>query len=426
MGLKLFAFSGIHSAVGLPLSRQVRVGKSSVLACSLSCLSLLASADPSRADQDAALPLNAPQASIRATLKNPVVDEIAKQQHESFGSVMTDQSLLLNANPGATPTHANAFSSKLLQLGAELRYGKHNVVSGDGERGVGLIRSVANSKGRERDETLSALKTLSDKQVPEALTFVGFAAEHGAFGANLDMTRALQFYRAAAASGYQPAIYNLALASAYGRGEPRDFSLAASLLEQAAALGADSSGRVCGMGAFVNFRRGSKTNALQFARGCGSPLAALPVERAEITPPTPQRLENLRKAVATGTDDAYQVLEQATYRNAIDDRQSTYCKYVLVNRYRVAGRVGAVHEDAQKCLDTVATRAGRSNVDVRARDQALAGITSFVPAELAALDRLRKSNHFHYGASVPYLPFSQQETDLFESVLVPPSNIARN
>lgn len=419
MGLKLFA------AIGAAIAGHVRTTVMPLIVCGICCLSVSANASPIDADLHA-VSLNTQQASLRAALKSPEVAELAKRQHESFGSVMTDPSLAPKGNPEDSATNANALGTKVRQWGDELRYGKHNVVSPDGQRTIWLIRSLVSSKGRDREGALGALKALSDKHVPEALNFVGFAAEHGAFGANVDMTRALQFYRAAAANGYQPALYNLALASAYGRSVPRDFSEASRLLERAAELGADSSGRVCGMGAFVNFRLGSTTNALQFARGCGSPLAALPVERAETTPPTPPRLENLRKAVATGTDDAYQVLEQATYRNAADDRQSTYCKYALLNHYRGTGRVGAVHEDAQKCLDTVAARAGRSNVDVRARDQALAGITSFVPAELAALDRLRKSNHFHYGASVPYLPFSQQETDLFESVLVPPPNIARN
>ena len=51
------------------------------------------------------------------------------------------------------------------------------------------------------------------------------------------------------------------------------------------------------------------------------------------------------------------------------------------------------------------------------RSQAVASITGFVPAEIAALEAMRKSNHFHYAWSVPYLPFTQQDVNLFEPLM---------
>ena len=176
------------------------------------------------------------------------------------------------------------------------------------------------------------------------------------------------------------------------------------------------------MGAFVNYRRHVEPAALRLANGCGSALAALAREQADTTPLTPQRLESLRKAVATGVDDAYVILEQVTHRVAATDTQYLFCKYALLNRYRNAVPIDALREAAARCYDSVASQGSSAATGSAAtlsarRDQVVAGIANFVPAERAALDALRTSSHFHYGWSVPYLPFAQAEVDLFEPLI---------
>jgi hypothetical protein len=45
------------------------------------------------------------------------------------------------------------------------------------------------------------------------------------------------------------------------------------------------------------------------------------------------------------------------------------------------------------------------------------GVAGFVGPELAALDTMRRSNRFHFGWSVPYLPFTQGDVDMFEPLM---------
>ena len=339
--------------------------------------------------------------------------------------------------PTTMPAVPPSWLSTVNQRGAELRYGNHNVVSKDGEKTVWLIRSMATATGAQRVTLMQELQLRVAVRQPEALNFMGFAAEHGVFGESRDLGRAWDFYRTAAAAGYQPAIYNLALASAYGRraGDAHDarpdLEQAAALLGRAASVAPDVSSRVCGMGAFVNFRRRAAADALRLANGCGSPLAALPREQADTTPLTPQRLEALRRASATGVRDAYVLLEEVTRRNAQIDPQYLYCKYALLNRYRQPVAVSVLRDSAGRCYDSVPQRngapaAGQSastNPELTRRDQVVDGIANFVPAERAALEALRTSSHFHYGWGVPYLPFAQSEVDLFEPLVAAASSV---
>jgi hypothetical protein len=376
--------------------------------------------------------IDAQRSAIDSALHSADVESLAQQQHESFTRLMNNPDLGVGARNSAPNAAPNELQKKLFKFGSELRYGKPNVVSEDGERIVMLIRSMSTATGGRRAPILAELVSLSNKGVPEAENFVGFAAEYGAFGATRDMRRALAFYRAAADQGYQPALYNLALASAYGRGGPADFAVATQYLERAASVAPESSNRICGIGSFLAYRQGKEEKGLQFAKDCRSALAIFPVERAEVTGPTPQRLESMRHAVATGSGDGYQLLAASTSRTAPGDRQFLGCKYALVNRYRQsAPRPEELRDLATRCVDDSLARAargvGQAGVDAMVRSQGVAGVSGFVPAEIASLNRLRGSNHFHYGASVPYLPFAQQDADLFESVLATPSlPIARN
>ena len=357
-------------------------------------------------------------------LQGPGFDaEVQRQQQRNAGVAATVSTSM--------PAVPQSWLSTVNQRGGELRYGNHNVVSKDGEKTVWLIRSMATATASQRVTLTQELQLRVAVRQPEALNFMGFAAEHGVFGVARDLGRAMDFYRTAARAGYQPAIYNLALASAYGRkaGDARDarpdLEQAAALLDRAASVAPDVSSRVCGMGAFVNFRRRATADALRLANGCGSPLAALPREQADTTLLTPQRLEALRRAAATGVRDAYVLLEEVTRRNAQNDPQYLYCKYALLNRYRQSAAVGVLRDAAGRCYDSIAQRTGAPDgrqgastlSDITRRDQVIDGIANFVPVERAALEALRTSSHFHYGWGVPYLPFAQAEVDLFEPIV---------
>lgn len=294
-----------------------------------------------------------------------------------------------------------------------LRYGSHNVVSRDGESVVGLIIQAAHASAAERTSILTRLNELSANQVPEALAFEGFAAEYGLWGIPKDQRRALAFYQSAAAQNYQPAVYDLALAHAYGKGGPRSVPSALALLSQASNIAPDPSGRVCGFGAFLSYRTGDRAQAMNYSHSCLSDLADIPkaVYGDQITPT--QQVTLLRSSIATGIDDGYSLVERAAYQIP-GDPQYLGCKYALVNRYRgnlVADRLKA---DALACYRQHTPIAGDARAQLMREQTVVPGIVSFVPLEIRDLEKLRASNHFHYAWSVPYLPFRQDDATLFE------------
>jgi TPR repeat protein len=336
-------------------------------------------------------------------------DEVQRQKEQNSGVVKSiNQESIANAQR-ALP--------QFNQFGGELKYGTHKTVSSDGEKIVSMIRSLTTDSLKEHATALRRLQELSDRGIPEAQNFVGFAAEYGLYGARVDVNRAIQFYGAAASSGYQPAIYNLALAAAYGKNGHADLGRAAGLLDKAATKGPESSLRVCGFASFLNYRRGDQQAALDFSKGCPSPLTALPLALTNNAGTAEQRIESLRKSIATGVDDGFELLESVTRPTASSDIQFNYCKYYLINRYRTAVKVDRLHEDALRCYEQYAPHVADHNVEVSRREQIVPGIISFVPTEITVLQAMRKSNRFHFKWSVPYLPFPQQDVDLFEPLI---------
>jgi len=276
---------------------------------------------------------------------------------------------------------------------------------------------LTTSSATDQSASLRKLQSLSETSVPEATNFMGVIFEHGLFGARIDIQRALAYYKSAATANYQPAIYNLALAAAYGRDTSASETEAINLISRAAALGKESSHRVCGLGSFLSFRRGDQTAAIRFSALCASPLANL--AKASYAPDltTTERVKLLRDSLATGADDGYAVIERITRPEAPNDKAFTFCKYALINRYRKTEKYENLRDDASKCYYQFTKATGNSFNDKLLFDQVMAGITGFVPAEIAELKQIRLSSRFHYAWSVPYLPFSQADVDRFEPLL---------
>jgi TPR repeat protein len=165
---------------------------------------------------------------------------------------------VVNSIDAAAVAQAKSALPKATEVGTQLKYGTHNVVSSDGETYVTWMIEAASAKPAERQALLGKLTDLAARRSPEAMTFQGFIAEYGLFGAPRNVARALDWYRAAAAMNYQPALYNLALAAAYGKGQAADLNTAGALVAQAAQIAPEASYRVCGFGAFIAYRRGDR------------------------------------------------------------------------------------------------------------------------------------------------------------------------
>jgi hypothetical protein len=294
-----------------------------------------------------------------------------------------------------------------------LRYGHHNVVTNAGDTIVGLIIQVAHATPAQRPPLLDRLAALAAQRIPEALTFEGFAAEYGLWGTPQNETQALALYRAAAAQNYQPAVYNLAIAEAYGRGMPADASRALALISQASGIAADGSYRVCGFGAFLSYRSGDSEEALKYSRSCTSDLANIPRALYEEKLPTATRINMLRASIATGADDGYALLEEVASRDQ-PDPHFLACKYALLNRYRRTLNGQQLQLDATACFQRYEPEGEDARTYQIHQGIVVPGIAGFVPAEIHALNLLRSGNHFHYAWSVPYLPFRQDDVDMFE------------
>jgi hypothetical protein len=354
--------------------------------------------------------------SIRQAVESPVTSEDAQRASQQARAI-TD------AAAAATPHfRANLIPEELLprvtRVGDELRFGTHNVVSRDGESVIGLIRGIARAPADKRDRVLDQLRALSGQGNPEATTFMGFVVEYGLFGSQRDPVLAQQHYAAAASSRYQPALYNVALAAAYGKGTAPDIVRAASLMAESMKVAIDTSARVCGFGTFLAYRRGDRPSAAAFARNCASPLAVLPIARWESASLHTQLLEQLRRSTATGVDDGYALIEQLAQRNAANDPSYLYCKYALVNRVRARSSTDSaeVLRQAERCV-ALTQQADQRKGEKAARERTAQGIAGFVGTELNALNTMRQSNRFHLAWSVPYLPFAQADVDLFEPLM---------
>jgi TPR repeat protein len=290
----------------------------------------------------------------------------------------------------------------------KIRYGTHNTVSKNGEQVVTLIRTVVTDP-TQKDNALHQLLALARSNNPEAQNFIGFILANGLFGATKDQARAVEYFKASAAASYQPAIYNLALDAAYNN---QNLEQATTYILRASNIGKDSSTRVCGFASFLFYRQNESKSAMRYTHECGSALAGLSVAAYDPTITYAKRVDLLRASIGTGVNDAYPLLERIAQENASNDSQFLYCKYNLLNRVRRQPQL-AINDLAAQCYDKITHDPARDKTDPNRRSQAILGITSFVTSERVALDLLKSSNHFHYSWIVPYLPFQQQDVDLF-------------
>ncbi|CAM2198463.1 Sel1 repeat family protein (plasmid) [Paraburkholderia kururiensis] len=340
-----------------------------------------------------------------STFNSPVFSQIQSNFQRQNRSVIESVN-------DAVVAQAKAMLPRAKVLGERLRYGNHAVVSNDGETMIGWMIQLTGATPPERRELLGKLNALAAQNIPEALTFEGFAAEYGLFGVPQNLAQALQFYQAAAARNYQPAIYNLAVAAAYGKGSRPDINIALGYLARASALAPDASYRVCGFAAFLSYRAGDSAQASRYAQSCWSGLAAIPRALYDERVPVPQRVTLLRESIATGIDDGYPLLAKVTH-DAGADPQYLACKYMLVDRYRHNLNGNTLRQDAISCYQQTGNIPADPKEALIRYNTVVPGIVGFVPTEVRSLEKERVSNHFHYAWSVPYLPFRQQDVDLF-------------
>jgi TPR repeat protein len=303
---------------------------------------------------------------------------------------------------------------KFDDLGTHLRLGETITVSEEGKTVIATIRRLPKAKPSEQQAIVQQLAGFASAGVPEAVHFMGFLHETGMFNAVKNPAKAYQLYSVATSKRYAPSAYNQALMQAYGRLSAADSARAISLLSLSYAMARDTSGRVCGMLSFLTYRAGSFKESFAAAQGCGSPLANL-ARATDSSQPLPQRVTWLRDSLATGVDDGFTALAKVTRQDAKTDPNGTFCKYVLVAKHFYKAPPKNLRAEAQQCLNFVAKDLGAWTGPLSYQEQMVAGVSGFVPAEIGELRKLRQANRFRYSWPVPYLPFTQQEVELFES-----------
>lgn len=312
---------------------------------------------------------------------------------------------------GVTPDMVTNTQNRLPRFNdfmGKIKYGTHNVVSKNGEQIVALIRSLA-IHPEQSENILRQIQGLAKAKNPEALNFVGFVIANGLFGATINQDRANEYFRAAAASGYQPALYNLALDAAYNGRDHDALAQASDYIIRASNVALDSSSRVCGFASFLFYRQGDSNKATHFTLGCSSALNGLSLATTQPYPPADKRIALLRASIGAGVNDGYALLEQITRESATTDNQYLYCKYALLNRFRQQPQL-SLNKAASQCYDKYTTD---DKPNANRRNQVIGAITSFVYTEKTALEQMRAANNFRYSWRVPYLPFHQQDVDLF-------------
>ena len=289
--------------------------------------------------------------------------------------------------------------------------GNQIILSSKGPDVLRLISELVKGPYRDQVRHLDELNALTSQEVPEALHFAGYMAEYGLYGRPKDMGRAIRFYQASAGRGYQPALFNLGLIAFYGKAGKPDLEVARQYLAKAAALGSDYTGRVCGITTFLNYRLNLATETLRVARSCGSPLADLGQAKFNQQLPIQERMRLARNSLVTGVNDALWLIEEMAETQEGFDPAFMRCKYRLITR--ALGKdiePATLRSMAESCVK-------QHKIGAIDLDQAVTGVTNFVIAEITSIQNQRKKNFFRYGETVPFLPFTQADADLFAPLI---------
>ena len=287
---------------------------------------------------------------------------------------------------------------------------RYVTVSESGPEIINLIKQSTKTDPTRRF-ALEEIKKHAAKGVPEAIHFLGFVHELGLYGQTKDVAKAADFYVAAAHKKYQPSNYNLGLMAAYGRNGGTSLQQSRHYLSKAFEIEKEMSGRVCGMATLISYRAGQNKEAVRFSEKCFSPLANL--VRANQDNLTPiQKVNLLSESLVTGLNDALDLIPRQLQSNVAVDKSFLFCKYLLIKNGFVDQNKLSQGEQAKMCVLSTGMTLTAEEVDRYA-----SYVDSFARSEITRIKNSRSNNKFHYGWSVPFLPFFQEDVNLFLPLL---------
>ena len=286
-------------------------------------------------------------------------------------------------------------------------------VSPQGKDVISTIQALGSLAPKARMSAIKQLQNDSAQNIPEAVNFMGFVYEHGYFGAPKNINKAYAFYAQAAKANYQPAIFNLALISTYGKlNGARDLEDAKSLMAQAYSIGNESSWRVCGFATFLSLQTKDSASALRYQQDCHSPLSDMALAISATGMQLSRRIQLLRNAYAIGVDESLSIIESLAKQKQANDPSFYYCKYYLVKEYIHSKTWQNLPNDASACVEASYSQLA-STKNLPSQTEISNAVVAFVHQETDMLARMRAANHFHYSWGVAFLPFQQTAVDMF-------------
>lgn len=304
-------------------------------------------------------------------------------------------------------------------LASQLRASKHNVSSKDGEQviySVQILIRGASKSPQEYQDAQSKFNSWMALGKPEALNAMGFFREYGLVGQKKDLSSAIDLYRQAANSGYQPAVYNLGIAELYKKTGTGDLHEALRHLSLAFSAGSESSARVCGMASFVAYRLADKSKAIQFAQTCSSPLAKLALSVFGDNYTSQQRFDFAKASLGSGVDDGLDAMQKAALNTVKTDKQFLYCKAYFLIRKRKHPAPENTDSAISECVDWSISQMGIQDTRF-IKPSGVAGVKNYVIEVSNEIDAGRHSNPGHYSWSAPFLPFTLSDIRDTESAL---------
>lgn len=292
--------------------------------------------------------------------------------------------------------------------------GRMVTVSNEGGVIVTQLQALPKLRGAALNTALTKVNAYANAGYPEAQNYLGFIFEYGLYQNPKNQTKANALYAAASKKGYQPAVYNSALVSLYGKGVKPNIRTANDLADKAADIGKESSNRVCGLASFINYRQQKSVSALSYAKDCHSALADLPEGALSPKELLPDRINRLEVSLSTGVDDAFSELAILT-KYAPKDEGLLACKYAVLNTYRWKLLSGEL--DIDKAVQRCEAQSKAINSPMIAKNATSKLISAFLFQKIQAFKRARDSNKFMYRWAVPYLPFQQMDVEAFRPLM---------
>lgn len=298
-------------------------------------------------------------------------------------------------------------------LASQLKYGKHNVSSSDGESIILAVQTLLRKKKTdtaEFDDSLRIFKEALLQGKPEAIVALGFFTQYGLVGQQPNQAKAFQLYKQASDQGDIAATYNIGISHLYGTTGRQDLAAALETFVPLVRRANDTSGRLCGIGSFAAYKASDSATALNLAKGCSSSLASLSIAAFDASNSTQKRFDLAKQSLSSGLNDGINIMISSSKQAIANDPQFLYCKSFYLKQALQTGSSPS-RESVSSCIEYTIRQNKGTPIPINDYS-ANSSIIGFVNQTKAEIIASRKANQLHYAWSIPFFPLSR--ADLIE------------